>query len=449
MPRSNSDQAMYVPNILTLAAHSLVVINHANAFLPSRIGFIKKSSNGILRLLPPKATSRPIQKNIPFDELKVALNANENQATENDSKKRKNNDEASQNLVHFEAIASAGLGEEELQLVLGGIESAAESFGLEFVVTHKFYAHAYEAPAVPESVPGAMGRVVLLSLNNVASDWTDDDERLFPFTSAIAGQIDTLIPQIHQPVLVSLKPSFEVDLGESDSNLKSLLCDVVTNEVSMYDLRLPLDNSNADYDSNYDDDSNDDDSSSVAVVPQAQTCIEIDGAMIPDAYTGEEGWDMSSILVFDDFVDSSLRERLLDIILKRDVNDDSDLFDDKNLGPDPRRWERGGLDDTPADADADTDTDIEEGAVADEDAASCWGLRDEAVEELCYEYHPAIAEVEKKVCSIFPDYDVARLPTAMYSCISPLTANAPTYGDSFSYHIDADPYAAPPCKYGI
>ena len=214
----------------------------------------------------------------------------------------------------------------------------------------------------------------------------------------------------------------------------------------MYDLRLPLENSNAD-----DDDSNADGGySSVAVssVPQAQTCIEIDGAMIPDAYTGEEGWDTSSILVFDDFVDSTLRESLLDVILKRDGNDDEnyDLFDDINLGPDPRRWERGGLDDTPADSETGEDV---EGAVVVENTASCWGLREEAVEELCYEYHPAIAEVEKKVCSIFPDYDVARLPTAMYSCISPLTANAPTYGDTFSYHIDADPYAAPPCKYGM
>lgn len=391
---------MYILNPLALAlAFSLLVLNRANAFLPPRIGFIKTPSNGVSRL-PTKTISKI---NDQLDQS--ALNAS--QPTENNSKE--NTDGESLNLVHFEAIASAGLGEEELELVLGGIESAAESFGLEFV-TNDF--HADKAPAVPESVPGAMGRVVLLSLNNISGDWTDDDERLFPFTSAIAEQIDTLIPQIHQPVLVSLKPSF--DVGES--NFKSLLCDVVTNEVSTYDLRLPLKYSDAD---------NSKDSS---VAPQ--TCIEIDGAMIPDSYTGEEEWDTSSILVFDDFVDTNLRERLLDVILKRD---DDYGFDDKNLGPDPRRWERGGLNDTPNSEDQ-------------EDAASCWGLRDEAVEELCYEYHPAIAEVEKKICAIFPDYDVARLPTAMYSCISPLTANAPTYGDSFSYHIDADPYAAPPCK---
>jgi hypothetical protein len=67
---------------------------------------------------------------------------------------------------------------------------------------------------------------------------------------------------------------------------------------------------------------------------------EIDGAMVPDPYTDEEHFDTSSVLVFDNFVDSELRERLLDVINKR--NGDGARWDDKTLGPDPKRWIRGG-----------------------------------------------------------------------------------------------------------
>ena len=85
----------------------------------------------------------------------------------------------------------------------------------------------------------------------------------------------------------------------------------------------------------------------------------------------------------------------------------------------------------------------------DVDQPTCWGLSDEATNELCFEHHTAIAEVEQKISDLFAaDFIVTRLPEAVLgSCVSPLTANAPTYGDSFAYHIDADPNQTPPCKY--
>ena len=59
-----------------------------------------------------------------------------------------------------------------------------------------------------------------------------------------------------------------------------------------------------------------------------------------------------------------------------------------------------------------------------------------------------VVEVEKIIANLFSDFDVCRLPEAFLgACVSPLTANAPTHDDSFSYHIDADPNQAPPCKY--
>jgi hypothetical protein len=162
--------------------------------------------------------------------------------------------------------------------------------------------------------------------------------------------------------------------------------------------------------------------------------VEIDGAMVPDPYANEEVWDTSSVLVFDDFVDDSLRERLLDVVNKRE---EGYSWNDKERGPDPRRWTRGGLMDIPTENES------------DEMETSCWGLTEEAINELCFEEHSAISEVEQKISDFFAaEFTVCRLPEAVLGpYVTPLTANAPTFGDSFTYHIDADPNQTPPCKY--
>ena len=70
--------------------------------------------------------------------------------------------------VHIEAIASAGLTNEEIPLIFASTTTAlADQFGIEFKTNNVIHENS---PAVPNSVPGAMGRVLLLSLNNVAKE---------------------------------------------------------------------------------------------------------------------------------------------------------------------------------------------------------------------------------------------------------------------------------------
>lgn len=334
--------------------------------------------------------------------------------------------EESQNYVHIEAIASAGLAEEELPFILSAAsEALSENFGIEFRSNNGII---NTNPAVPKSVPGATGRVLLLSLNNVANDWEENDDRLDPFKNVISQQIDALVGyQIEQPVLVSIRPNYNISEsagGEDALSMLNFLSTMVNNEAMMYGLCTPMVSDSV----NSTDSGVINEDQILSSVPS--THVEIDGAMVPNPYTKDESWDTSTVLIFDDFVDHSLRERLLDVVNKRDDNYD---WDDKIKGPDPKRWERGGLMDTFGD---------------EEDKPTCWGLTEEATNELCFEQHPAIAEVEKKLSALFArNFVVTRLPEAVFgSCVSPLTANAPTFGDSFSYHIDADPNQMPPCK---
>ncbi len=294
------------------------------------------------------------------------------------------NDECSSpesKLVNIEAVASAGLTDEEIPLILSAVKLATDAYGIEFLTSDFQFERN---PAVPVSVPGAMGRCILLSLNNVADDWTDDDERLVPFKASISEQIDNLIMQgqIQQPMLVSIKPSYTIERED----ISSILCPLVENEVELYDLRLIMEGSTGE----------DKGEGQEISVRKPDIHVEIDGAIVPDAYTGEGVWDTSSILVFDDFIDAGLRERLLDVVNNRHEGYD---FDDRLYGPDPRRWERGGLDDTP-------DDEADGGAV-------CWGLREEAIEQLCFGFNPAVDEVERKICALFADFDVARLPESV------------------------------------
>ena len=315
------------------------------------------------------------------------------------------------NQVHLEVIASAGVSQHELSGVLSKAECALDSeFGIKFLYDN--VTHHDVNPVLSNIIPGAMGRVALISLNNV-KDWDENDERLEPFKNIISQEIDSLVGnEIEQPILVSIRPNFS---HCNEQNMIDILVSSIEEEVKTYQLRTPL----------APDDIGKEDS-------LVQPCmhVEIDGAAVPDPFTKENVWDTSTILVFDNFVDDSLRKRLLDVVNNRDGNYD---WDDKVNGPDPRRWERGGLVDTFDDVSS---------------IPSCWGLTQEAIEDLCLGQHRAISETEAKISQLFPDFIVTRLPEAVLSsCVSPLTGNAPTFGDEFQFHIDADPNQTPPCKY--
>jgi hypothetical protein len=312
------------------------------------------------------------------------------------------------NLVHMEAIASSGLTEQEVSMALSIVTSAlTENFGMH-TITDNITLLKQNCPAIPPTVPGALGRVLLLSLNNVSDDWELYDERIEPFQEVISQKIDSLIGQeFDQPILVAIQPRFEM----IHDSIQDVLKNIVQSGVDMYRLRSPMVET-----------VNEEMAGGILPVQK----IEIDGAMVTDINTREEYFDVSNILVFDDFIDDDLRGRLLDVINKRG---ESYNWDD-SLGPDPKRWVRGGLSDIPD----------------DNEEQECWGLCDEAINELCYEHNDAIEEVEQIICDLFADrFEVARLPEAVFGpYVSPLTANAPTHNDSFSYHIDADPNQTPP-----
>jgi hypothetical protein len=154
---------------------------------------------------------------------------------------------------------------------------------------------------------------------------------------------------------------------------------------------------------------------------------------------GDLHFDTSSVIVLDNLVSESLRQRLLNVVkgLPEDYANDDDQWNDAEFGPNPDRWERGGLVDIVA-----SDTEQDKDDAVD---GSCWGLTPEAIQDLCFNRHSAITEFESTLSQLFTDFTVTRLPEAVFGdSISPLTANAPTNGDSFDYHIDADPLQVPP-----
>jgi hypothetical protein len=163
--------------------------------------------------------------------------------------------------------------------------------------------------------------------------------------------------------------------------------------------------------------------------------IEIDGAFVQTIDSpGQTHFDTSSIIVFDNLVSPSLRKRLLNVV-KGNSEESKDDWDEAEYGPNPNRWERGGL------IDVANDVESEE----PKPDGTCWGLSEDAIEDICFNHHPAIAEFESKLSQVFSDFVVSRLPEAVFGdCISPLTANAPTHGDTFHYHIDADSLQVPP-----
>jgi hypothetical protein len=308
--------------------------------------------------------------------------------------------------VNLECIGLAGISEDEIPIIFEAIREAASESDVSFATSED----RLECVTISHDiVPGALGRVVLLSLNH-AMDWDDDDdddERLASIQSIVATKIDSLIGnQIEQPVLISIEPNAE---GYEDESLISKLTSIVQETINEYDLREPIEGGEVAEDT--------------SVHEMVTAIVEIDKGLVLDVYTRKEYFDTSNIMIFDNFIDNNLRERLLDVILKRDGS-----WDDKSKGPDPRIFSRGALNDTP-------DQEHEE--------ATCWGMKEEYIVDLCYNNHDAIKEVEQKLSVLFPDFIVSRMPEAVYGNVSPLTVNAPTFGDAFSVHIDADPNTTP------
>lgn len=326
------------------------------------------------------------------------------------------------NSFFLSLVAVAGLDPTELSSVVSAVEEAYHQGVGASIPCDTSETITFQDPV--DNIPGALGRVALV-YSNLDEDSIDELQQI------LAAVMDPLVysepATLRQPVLISVQNKIPDGARKSDKDCQRVLMDVVEREVDGYELAKPLGRGATPRlsDSSY--------------LPSLR--VELDGAMIVDPYSSDTFWDTSSVVIFDNIVSDDLRRRLLQVSLgSKDSNDDR--WDDIRNGPDPNRWLRGGLMDIP-----DEEIDSTEGGNKSSEpiVTSCWGLRDEAIAEICDEQHEAVSEMEGILANLFPQFIVSRLPEAVFGeCVSPLTANAPTSGDSFQYHIDGDPFMTPP-----
>lgn len=143
----------------------------------------------------------------------------------------------------------------------------------------------------------------------------------------------------------------------------------------------------------------------------------LDGRLVPGA---PPRVDRTAVVAVDGVVDAPLRSALLSLLL-------GPAGDEAAPSPPTSLWER-------ATADA-------------AGAPPAWGLTGAALAALAAA--PALAALGARVAALFPNTDVLLLPSADMQGegggdAAAILANAPTAGDVFAWHTDADPAATPP-----
>ena len=361
--------------------------------------------------------------------------------------------------IKLQAFISSGIEcKSDLSIVLQTIKSTCEEeYGLLIDVTNL---QCNEQPAIVDTIPGVLGRVLVINVCGMPpSVDIGENELIMQLKNDLSERIDGILQSDdvsnHQPVLLAFQSSNDANINNSATTTEedhhSIISDIIEKEIADYSLQEEIIEICNVPDEDVDLDSLLTTSNGCFVHPYEieincypSMVIDIDGDMVSSSLQNlqeEDGtqdvhFDTSSVLVFDKLLDKKLRKRLLNVVKGYPEDHTSKEIDwnDNMNGPDPKRWERGGLIDV---VDENFDNKVE-------DEGSCWGLSDDAIMDICYNEHPAIAEFESKLSLLFPDFIVSRLPEAVLGeTISPLTANAPTHGDTFDYHIDADPLKAP------
>ncbi len=322
--------------------------------------------------------------------------------------------------IALDAIAYSGLQENEFEVIRTMVERAyleVEGIGIA-VLCNTSGLQRQEEPCKSPAVIGALGRVLLLRTNL-------DEESIETIEYTISALMDGLLysdpPLLMQPILVKLQNPNNFE--NSNSHNQDVLQAIIEQEASMYDLNTPIWNEKIMAGNQM-----------VSLDACPVIHVELDAAEVTDSSSSTTWWDTSTILVFDGLVDDDLRKRLLKVVLGPTAENWNDVQD----GPDPKRWIRGGLMDVTGDED--------EPSPHNDEEKPCWGLTEDAINEICFQSHDAIQEFETILSQkVFPQFIVSRLPEAVFgACVSPLTANAPTHGDSFDFHIDGDPNMLPP-----
>ena len=362
--------------------------------------------------------------------------------------------------IKLQAYISSGIEcKSDLSIILQTIKSTCEEeYGLPIDVTN---VQCNEQPAIVDSIPGALGRVLVI---NVCGMPIDENELIIQLKNDLSERIDGVLQSDdvsnQQPILLAFQSSNTINNKCATGTIEdsaAIISDIIEKEISDYNLLEEV-NEICNIYEDVDLDSLLKSRSGCFVHPYEieincypSMVIDIDGDMVvsssmPNGQEDDDAqdvhFDTSSVLIFDKLLDKKLRKRLLNVVkgYPEDHTSEKDDWDDDVNGPDSNRWKRGGLLDVLND-----NSDSNE----EEDEGSCWGLSEDAIMDICYNEHPAIAEFESKLSLLFPDFIVSRLPEAVFGecVISPLTANAPTHGDTFDYHIDADPLQTPASAY--
>lgn len=322
--------------------------------------------------------------------------------------------------ISIRAVGYRGITKEEYDVIQSIVESSLEEgIGLSIPCNTTTLLADDDDAEIPGTAMGTLGRVALFYTNL-------DSESTEAIAGLVSQKVDTLLysdpPTLLQPVIVEItNPNFDGQPANPDPDqVESSLSALIDGMVESYGLTTPVHKGSAP----------DTVLEGTSLIPTLN--VEIDGAEISDQYSGQTWWDTSRVLVFDGLVDDNLRKSLLGVVLGPSAG----AWDDTEKGPDPDRWIRGGLRDVPVE-----ETDEEDLF----DDGPCWGLTDDVIEDMCFKDHAAVQKFESILTELFPQFHVCRLPEAVFGdSVSPLTANAPTYGDQFDFHIDGDPMLAPP-----
>lgn len=387
-----------------------------------------------------------------------------------------------------DAVASSGLDHDEFSLLMDVLSFECGELGVSCTTTGtgstssdskstgQASSRVVPAPIIESAsvIPGALGRVLLVrasadmpldvleeleagiceQMDKLLSDEMLSEALLVSFQKTTAVTTTTTTTRPSQQQQQSLQ--FTATEEDEKDDYAQYLASIVANAVQEYGMLVPLEQQTpqALAKKNQEEEEEED----ASFVPSMH--VEIDGGYISSPFDGDDDddddddeapppfWDTSTLLIFDNLVNGNLRKDLLDVVL----GTDSDEHDPKN-GPDPSRWLRGRLLDVPDEDDNDDDGEElvvdEEIKIESDDSESDtsgggWGLTDESLDEICFEQHDAVQEMESILANLFPHFHVCRLPEIVLgSSVTPMTANAPTAGDVFDYHIDADPNMTP------
>eukprot|EP00571_Detonula_confervacea_P002027 CAMPEP_0172321154 /NCGR_PEP_ID=MMETSP1058-20130122/42491_1 /TAXON_ID=83371 /ORGANISM="Detonula confervacea, Strain CCMP 353" /LENGTH=522 /DNA_ID=CAMNT_0013036585 /DNA_START=177 /DNA_END=1745 /DNA_ORIENTATION=- len=364
-------------------------------------------------------------------------------------------------------IMFSGLDPQELSLLMEVISHECQQLGVVLsccdddnnIDTTSIISVSAPIVTLAAKATGALGRVLLFRASNFEHH---DPDLLEDLESGICEQVDMLLcgsdgddeeyddgDILKDAVLIYFQTDDELEVSsqsyrneyeddnhnDNDDYCTRYLSAIVAQHVREYEMASPIQTS---------DIYNKHNKVEETFVPSIH--VELDGGYT--SYHTRTYFDTSTLLVFDKLVDQDLRKCLLDVVI--DEDSESVHYDARD-GPNPIRWVRGGLldvpdpnDDPPLEPEESGNTAIEGNADTTDNSGGGWGLTDEGLEEICFEHHDAVVEMESILSNLFPDFVVSRLPeTVLGRSVTPMTANAPTAGDVFGYHIDADPNITP------